>query len=153
MVSIVHIYNRWKNSELRCYVNGELASYGEITWFVNTSDVSILSLAKTFIVLHCQLLMHFEFFLSSGFCYSPDDKLYMFVTSNLTSAFWLFVYWRTQKSLSIFLVILLPTGNLDTWKPKNCRPVQDNPFLSACLSFFASVLGRWSFACTSSFFL
>lgn len=40
MVSIVHIYNRWKNSELRCYVNGELASYGEITWFVNTSDVS-----------------------------------------------------------------------------------------------------------------
>ncbi|KAM5192194.1 lipopolysaccharide-responsive and beige-like anchor protein [Mantella aurantiaca] len=38
MVSIVHIYNRWKNSELRCYVNGELASYGEITWFVSTSD-------------------------------------------------------------------------------------------------------------------
>ncbi|XP_057188742.1 lipopolysaccharide-responsive and beige-like anchor protein isoform X1 [Triplophysa rosa] len=38
MVTIVHIYNRWKNSELSCYVNGELASYGEITWFVNTSD-------------------------------------------------------------------------------------------------------------------
>uniref|UniRef100_A0A2D4IUW4 DUF4704 domain-containing protein n=2 Tax=Micrurus lemniscatus lemniscatus TaxID=129467 RepID=A0A2D4IUW4_MICLE len=38
MVTIVHIYNRWKNSELRCYVNGELASYGEITWFVNASD-------------------------------------------------------------------------------------------------------------------
>ncbi|XP_009984628.1 PREDICTED: lipopolysaccharide-responsive and beige-like anchor protein, partial [Tauraco erythrolophus] len=38
MVTIVHIYNRWKNSELRCYVNGELASYGEVTWFVNTSD-------------------------------------------------------------------------------------------------------------------
>lgn len=44
MVTIVHIYNRWKNSELRCYVNGELASYGEITWFVNTSDVSNLRL-------------------------------------------------------------------------------------------------------------
>ena len=42
MVTVVHIYNRWKNSELRCYVNGELASYGEITWFVNTSDVSSL---------------------------------------------------------------------------------------------------------------
>uniref|UniRef100_A0A671KT22 Lipopolysaccharide-responsive and beige-like anchor protein n=1 Tax=Sinocyclocheilus anshuiensis TaxID=1608454 RepID=A0A671KT22_9TELE len=40
MVTIVHIYNRWKNSEISCYVNGELASYGEITWFVNTSDVS-----------------------------------------------------------------------------------------------------------------
>ncbi|XP_056135740.1 lipopolysaccharide-responsive and beige-like anchor protein [Lampris incognitus] len=38
MVTIVHIYNRWKNSEINCYVNGELASYGEITWFVNTSD-------------------------------------------------------------------------------------------------------------------
>lgn len=40
MVTIVHVYNRWKNSEISCYVNGELASYGEITWFVNTSDVS-----------------------------------------------------------------------------------------------------------------
>uniref|UniRef100_A0A673MZY8 Neurobeachin n=1 Tax=Sinocyclocheilus rhinocerous TaxID=307959 RepID=A0A673MZY8_9TELE len=40
MVTIVYIYNRWKNSEISCYVNGELASYGEITWFVNTSDVS-----------------------------------------------------------------------------------------------------------------
>ncbi|KAF4071383.1 hypothetical protein AMELA_G00272490 [Ameiurus melas] len=38
MVTIVHIYHRWKNSEISCYVNGELASFGEITWFVNTSD-------------------------------------------------------------------------------------------------------------------
>ncbi|XP_015200106.2 lipopolysaccharide-responsive and beige-like anchor protein isoform X1 [Lepisosteus oculatus] len=38
MVTIVHIYNRWKNSEISCYVNGELASYGDITWLVNTSD-------------------------------------------------------------------------------------------------------------------
>uniref|UniRef100_A0A8C5FE50 LPS responsive beige-like anchor protein n=1 Tax=Gadus morhua TaxID=8049 RepID=A0A8C5FE50_GADMO len=38
MVTIVHVYNRWKNSEMSCYVNGELASYGDITWFVNTSD-------------------------------------------------------------------------------------------------------------------
>ncbi|GAA6082216.1 lipopolysaccharide-responsive and beige-like anchor protein, partial [Tachysurus ichikawai] len=43
MVTIVHIYHRWKNSEISCYVNGELASYGEITWFVNTSDVRIQS--------------------------------------------------------------------------------------------------------------
>lgn len=40
MVSLVHIYNRWKNSEISCYVNGELASFGDIAWFVNTSDVS-----------------------------------------------------------------------------------------------------------------
>ncbi|XP_030597833.1 lipopolysaccharide-responsive and beige-like anchor protein isoform X6 [Archocentrus centrarchus] len=38
MVTLVHIYNRWKNSEISCYVNGELASYGDIAWFVNTSD-------------------------------------------------------------------------------------------------------------------
>ncbi|KAG9347122.1 hypothetical protein JZ751_006049 [Albula glossodonta] len=38
MVTIVHVYNRWKNSEISCYVNGELASYGDISWLVNTSD-------------------------------------------------------------------------------------------------------------------
>ncbi|XP_043969735.1 lipopolysaccharide-responsive and beige-like anchor protein [Gambusia affinis] len=38
MVTLVHIYNRWKNSEISCFVNGELASYGDIAWFVNTSD-------------------------------------------------------------------------------------------------------------------
>uniref|UniRef100_A0A3Q2WJA8 Neurobeachin n=1 Tax=Haplochromis burtoni TaxID=8153 RepID=A0A3Q2WJA8_HAPBU len=38
MVTLVHIYNRWKNSEIACFVNGELASFGDIAWFVNTSD-------------------------------------------------------------------------------------------------------------------
>ncbi|XP_074485537.1 lipopolysaccharide-responsive and beige-like anchor protein isoform X7 [Sebastes fasciatus] len=38
MVTLVHVYNRWKNSEISCYVNGELASFGDIAWFVNTSD-------------------------------------------------------------------------------------------------------------------
>ncbi|XP_072240986.1 lipopolysaccharide-responsive and beige-like anchor protein isoform X2 [Leuresthes tenuis] len=38
MVTLVHIYNRWKNSEISCYVNGELASFGDIAWLVNTSD-------------------------------------------------------------------------------------------------------------------
>ncbi|XP_023813445.2 lipopolysaccharide-responsive and beige-like anchor protein isoform X2 [Oryzias latipes] len=38
MVTVVHVYNRWKNSEISCYVNGELASFGDIPWFVNTSD-------------------------------------------------------------------------------------------------------------------
>lgn len=45
MVTLVHVYNRWKNSEISCFVNGELASYGDIAWFVNTSDVSINSLS------------------------------------------------------------------------------------------------------------
>ncbi|XP_055014161.1 LOW QUALITY PROTEIN: lipopolysaccharide-responsive and beige-like anchor protein [Boleophthalmus pectinirostris] len=38
MVSLVHVYNRWKNCEISCYVNGELASFGDISWFVSTSD-------------------------------------------------------------------------------------------------------------------
>uniref|UniRef100_A0A3Q3IV07 Neurobeachin n=1 Tax=Monopterus albus TaxID=43700 RepID=A0A3Q3IV07_MONAL len=38
MVTLVHIYNRWKNCEISCFVNGELASFGDIAWFVNTSD-------------------------------------------------------------------------------------------------------------------
>lgn len=39
MISIVHIYNRWRNSEIRCYVNGQLVSYGDMAWHVNTNDV------------------------------------------------------------------------------------------------------------------
>uniref|UniRef100_A0A8C2Z5C2 Neurobeachin n=1 Tax=Cyclopterus lumpus TaxID=8103 RepID=A0A8C2Z5C2_CYCLU len=38
MVTLVHVYNRWQHSEISCYVNGELASFGDIAWFVNTSD-------------------------------------------------------------------------------------------------------------------
>ncbi|XP_053711574.1 lipopolysaccharide-responsive and beige-like anchor protein isoform X2 [Synchiropus splendidus] len=38
MVTLVHVYNRWKNSEISCFVNGELASFGDIAWLVNTSD-------------------------------------------------------------------------------------------------------------------
>lgn len=44
MVTLVHVYNRWKNSEISCFVNGELASFGDIAWFVSTSDVSSFSL-------------------------------------------------------------------------------------------------------------
>ncbi|KAK3100612.1 hypothetical protein FSP39_022596 [Pinctada imbricata] len=38
MVSVVHVYNRWSKSELRCYVNGELASFADISWLVSTND-------------------------------------------------------------------------------------------------------------------
>lgn len=44
MISIVHIYNRWRNSEIRCYVNGQLVSYGDMAWHVNTNDVCQVSL-------------------------------------------------------------------------------------------------------------
>uniref|UniRef100_A0A3Q3EBE1 Neurobeachin n=1 Tax=Labrus bergylta TaxID=56723 RepID=A0A3Q3EBE1_9LABR len=38
MISIVNIYSRWRNSEIRCYVNGQLVSYGDMAWHVNTND-------------------------------------------------------------------------------------------------------------------
>lgn len=47
MISIVHIYNRWRNSEIRCYVNGQLVSYGDMAWHVNTNDVSVFMTIST----------------------------------------------------------------------------------------------------------
>ncbi|XP_077396974.1 neurobeachin isoform X2 [Festucalex cinctus] len=38
MISIVHVYSRWRNSEIRCYVNGQMVSYGDMAWHVNTND-------------------------------------------------------------------------------------------------------------------
>ncbi|XP_054650005.1 neurobeachin-like isoform X3 [Dunckerocampus dactyliophorus] len=38
MISIVHVYSRWRNSEIRCYVNGQLVSYGDMAWHINTND-------------------------------------------------------------------------------------------------------------------
>lgn len=48
MISIVHIYNRWRNSEIRCYVNGQLVSYGDMAWHVNTNDVSVFTMISAF---------------------------------------------------------------------------------------------------------
>lgn len=40
MIAVVYIYNRWTKSEIKCLVNGQLASSTEMTWFVSTNDVS-----------------------------------------------------------------------------------------------------------------
>lgn len=40
MVTIVFVYNRWSKSELHCYVDGVPASHTDMSWLVNTSDVS-----------------------------------------------------------------------------------------------------------------
>ena len=40
MLSIVHVYNRWSKSEIRCYVDGQLASGTDMSWLVSTYDVS-----------------------------------------------------------------------------------------------------------------
>ncbi|XP_058444145.1 neurobeachin isoform X12 [Malaya genurostris] len=38
MIAIVYIYNRWTKSEIKCLVNGQLASSTEMAWFVSTND-------------------------------------------------------------------------------------------------------------------
>ncbi|XP_076065007.1 neurobeachin-like [Oratosquilla oratoria] len=38
MVAVVYIYNRWSKSEIKVFVNGQLASSTEMTWLVSTND-------------------------------------------------------------------------------------------------------------------
>ncbi|PVD34451.1 hypothetical protein C0Q70_05725 [Pomacea canaliculata] len=38
MVTLVHVYNRWSRSEIRCYVDGQLVSSADMSWLVSTSD-------------------------------------------------------------------------------------------------------------------
>uniref|UniRef100_F6X056 Uncharacterized protein n=1 Tax=Ciona intestinalis TaxID=7719 RepID=F6X056_CIOIN len=38
MVTVVHIYNRWRSSELKCYANGQLVSHSEMNWSIGGSD-------------------------------------------------------------------------------------------------------------------
>ena len=52
MVTVVHIYNRWSKSELNCYVDGNLVSHTEMSWLVNTSDVSISKALLCTDILH-----------------------------------------------------------------------------------------------------
>ena len=40
MLAIVYIYSRWSKSEIKCFVNGQLASATEMAWLVSTNDVS-----------------------------------------------------------------------------------------------------------------
>ena len=42
MLAIVYIYNRWTKSEIKCFVNGQLASSTEMAWLVSTNEVSFL---------------------------------------------------------------------------------------------------------------
>lgn len=41
MIAVVYIYNRWTKSEIKCLVNGQLASSTEMAWLVSTNDVSL----------------------------------------------------------------------------------------------------------------
>lgn len=71
MIAIVYIYNRWTKSEIKCLVNGQLASSTEMAWFVSTNDVSsnLLNLKKKKLInLKLQ---------------QPFDKCYIGATSEL----------------------------------------------------------------------
>ena len=38
MLAVVYIYNRWTKSEIKVFVNGQLASTTEMTWSISTSE-------------------------------------------------------------------------------------------------------------------
>ena len=38
MLAVVYIYNRWTKSEIKCFVNGQLASSTEMAWSISTND-------------------------------------------------------------------------------------------------------------------
>lgn len=46
MLALVFIYNRWTKSEIKCFVNGQLASSTEMAWLVSTTDVSLLKVKE-----------------------------------------------------------------------------------------------------------
>lgn len=48
MIAVVYIYNRWTKSEIKCLVNGQLASSTEMAWFVSTNDVSEFAIFRYF---------------------------------------------------------------------------------------------------------
>lgn len=79
MLAVVYIYNRWTKSEIKCLVNGQLASSTEMAWFVSTNDVSIN-------------LLHLNQFLSFSHCKhnQPLTKLE------------LYTFWLCSKSMEIF---------------------------------------------------
>lgn len=62
MIAIVYIYNRWTKSEIKCLVNGQLASSTEMAWFVSANDVSVF--------LFACILFIFLFFLLAGVGFS-----------------------------------------------------------------------------------
>lgn len=69
MLAIVYIYNRWTKSEIKCLVNGQLASSTDMAWFVSTNDV-----CKAFDI--CCFVSIFDIF-------QPFDKCYIGATPEL----------------------------------------------------------------------
>lgn len=40
MVTLVHVYNRWSKSEIRCFVNGQQIDSVEMSWVLSLNEVS-----------------------------------------------------------------------------------------------------------------
>ena len=66
MLAIVYIYNRWTKSEIKCFVNGQLASSTEMAWLVSTNDVRAFFVYKK--NQGCQTQCgNFRFYVKSNF--------------------------------------------------------------------------------------
>ena len=48
MVTVVHVYNRFHSSEIRCFVNGKVVSTGETT-LVHANEVNIINFILLFL--------------------------------------------------------------------------------------------------------
>lgn len=89
MIAVVYIYNRWTKSEIKCLVNGQLASSTEMAWFVSTNDVSEFSDISISINSSPRLLkrvwkifFYREWILFESF-FQPFDKCYIGATPEL----------------------------------------------------------------------
>lgn len=84
MIAIVYIYNRWTKSEIKCLVNGQLASSTEMAWLVSTNDVSICEPNKRSVMVPIPLINATNV---ATLLYHPDhqpfDKCYVGATPEL----------------------------------------------------------------------
>lgn len=116
MISIVHIYNRWRNSEIRCYVNGQLVSYGDMAWHVNTNDVRFYCFS---------FLISFHFKVNSKrkkkvlyFFFSQDLCRFSFL--NVLFYSYLFIY-LIKSSIIDFLVFCVHVLPFCTFNFRKCE--------------------------------
>lgn len=79
MIAVVYIYNRWTKSEIKCLVNGQLASSTEMTWHVSTNDVSACKYFRSFQAIFPSC----RFEKKKNIVLQPFDKCYIGATPEL----------------------------------------------------------------------
>lgn len=133
MISIVHIYSRWRNSEIRCYVNGQLVSYGDMAWHVNTNDVSsplfLLPLIVTVLFpwFWCLLVQksdcHHDFWIAGN---SERKKIHMFSVVLIKQNLFYYINtnfcqryeWHFTPNLNIYLSQSCAAEEVGRWNIK-----------------------------------